>query len=235
MSAHLKYKATARITAAGLALVLLLGSEAGAVPKDAPPIPEGKAQVLAHLRGQMLLWEEMRTGKSERSKFGFDHMGRLIAKAGELKIRKAVPELVHLINNGSRETFIVDYAIKALGEIGDERAILPLLGELRWWSTHGRTIRALDALLEFERPMAPQLILALKGKNELRKRRALWAVERLARRSPNALLRVKMSQEEQRWFEVSEDLRKAVVKALGDSSSLLRYRALRTHLVLNGW
>ncbi len=188
---------------------------------------------LAEFQKYAVAWEESRTGKRDRSTFDMRTFLALIKDVGERKMRQATPDLLHILNNADQEGSAAEYCMNALKEIRDERAIVPLLGEVHRSATHARTIVALEALVAFERPVGPQIVLALRGENDLRKRRGLWAVRLLARDRIDELVLVKLSAEERPWFEVSEALDEAVTALLRDKDPLVRFEALQTHLLLH--
>jgi hypothetical protein len=189
--------------------------------------------VAALLRKQVEIWDGVATGNIVVA--DFDHSGfrELIQRVGTERVREAAPDLLHLLNNVSySESFTAEYAILALRSIRDERAIVPLLGEMRWWNNASRTIDSLDALLAFRAPVCPQITLALKSDEEIHVRRSLWTLRILAQGVVNERLDVKLSTEEKLWFAVSDDAIDAVQRLFTHQSLTVRFEAGVTWLMI---
>jgi HEAT repeat protein len=94
---------------------------------------------------------------------------------GYLKPR-AVPSLIHKLNDTSEEPYVRAWIAEALGAIGDMRAIPPLMRALRDSSSAVRE-RTADALGRFGSPKPVKaLIAALNDNDNLVKCSALWSL-----------------------------------------------------------
>lgn len=211
------------ITGATVLAVAILASLAhgGDAPADGQTADGAVA-----LRKQVEMWEDVSTGKTDGA--GFDHWAfrALLQRAGAARVRGATPDLLHLLNNVSHsESTTAEYVIGALGEIRDERAIVPLMGEVRWSSGDARSGTALNALLAFRAPVCPQIVLALQSDEEIHVRRGLWALRILAQGMVDERLRVKLSKEERPWFAVSEEACAGVARLFSHKSLAVRFEA----------
>ncbi len=193
--------------------------------------PEATA-VLQKLHTAVPIYEAMIDGKPAPKQYAPDTLYHLAQQVGDMRLRDAIPDLLYLLDNHVGDDHIyAEGIIAALGKIRDERAIVPLLGQFTW--NRPDKSAAAEALVQFERPLCPQIILDVQAANPLLVRRGLFALRVLAEDRVNTALSVKLSAEERIWFTVSEDAYHAVVAHLQDTSPLIRYEALATALAIH--